>query len=85
MDETKAILRFFLGSAGSNSMAETVAATVGLMVVLCQYSEFHHPNGDDVFYEDYFSVDSRDEAAELNEKYDGFQLEKEFKGKKILF
>ena len=53
-------------------------------LVLCQYSNFHHPTGEDVCYEDYFSVDSRDEAAELNKKYDGFQLEKEFKGKKIL-
>lgn len=54
-------------------------------LVLCQYSEFHSFSGDgDSYYDDYFSVDSREEAIELNEKYNGFQMELEYKGKKIL-
>ena len=50
-------------------------------LVLCQYSEFHGDN--DSYYSDYFSVSSREEAIELNEKYSGFQIEMEYKGKKI--
>ena len=52
-------------------------------LVLCQYSEFHSGGHDD-YYDDYFSVDSREEALALNEKYNGFQIEMEYKGKKIL-
>ena len=54
-------------------------------LVLCQYSEEHHFGAaEDDYYEDYFSVASREEALELNEKYDGFQIEMAFKGKRIL-
>jgi hypothetical protein len=53
-------------------------------LVLCQYSEFHDfTGGHDKYYNDYFSVDSREEALALNEKYNGFQIEMEYKGKKI--
>jgi len=51
-------------------------------LVLCQYSVLHFY--EDEYYTDYFSVSSREEAVELNEKYDGYEIEKEFKGKKIL-
>ena len=53
-------------------------------LVLYQYSEIHHICGDDDYYRDYFSVASREEALELNEKYDGFQIEMDYKGKRIL-
>ena len=54
-------------------------------LVLCQYSEYHDfSEGNDSLYIDSFSVSSREEAVELNEKYDGFQIETEYKGKKIL-
>lgn len=54
-------------------------------LVLCQYSEYHDfSDGNDSYYDDYFSVSSREEAVELNEKYNGFQIETEYKGKKIL-
>ncbi len=54
-------------------------------LVLCQYSVLHYYPDDDEYYTDYFSVGSREEAVELNEKYDGYQIEKEFKGKMILW
>ena len=54
-------------------------------LVLCQYSEYRdYSEGNDSYYKDYFSVGSREEAVELNEKYDGFQIETEYKGKMIL-
>ena len=53
-------------------------------LVLCQYSVLHYYPDDDEYYTDYFSVGSREEAVEMNEKYDGYEIEKEFKGKKIL-
>lgn len=39
-------------------------------LVLCQYSVLHYYPDDDEYYTDYFSVGSREEAVELNEKYD---------------
>ena len=54
-------------------------------LVLYQYSEYRdYSEGNDSIYRDYFSVSSREEAVELNEKYNGFQIEMEYKGKKIL-
>jgi hypothetical protein len=54
-------------------------------LVLFQHSKFYNSfNGEDSYYYDYFSVGSREEAIELNEKYNGFQIEMEYKGKKIL-
>ena len=53
-------------------------------LVLCQYSVLHYYPADDEYYTDYFSVVSREEAVELNEKYDGYEIEKEYKGKKVL-
>lgn len=54
-------------------------------LVLCQYSEYHDfYGGNDSYYKDYFSVNSREEAIELNKKYSGFQIEMKYKGKKIL-
>ena len=50
-------------------------------LVLVQVSEFHG-YGDD-YYKDYFPVASREEAIELNEKYDGWQIETVYQGKKI--
>ena len=44
-------------------------------LVLVQFSEFH--GRDDSYYKDYFHVNSRDEAIALNEKYDGWQIERE--------
>lgn len=44
--------------------------------VLVQRSEFH--GMDDDYYRDYFPVSSPEEAAELNRKYDGFAIEKQF-------
>lgn len=45
--------------------------------------EFHGFDGADSFYQDFFPVNSREEAVELNEKYDGFQIETEYTGKKF--
>lgn len=42
--------------------------------ILVQKSEFHGYDHDD-YYKDYFFVDGEEEAEELNQKYDGFQLE----------
>ena len=50
-------------------------------LVLVQFSEFH--GRDDSYYKDFFHVASRDEAIALNEKYDGWQIEKEYDGKRI--
>lgn len=51
-------------------------------LVLHQVSIYHNycSDPDDQYYDAYFSVGSREEAVELNEKYDGFQIYKEFKG-----
>lgn len=49
-------------------------------LVLVQKSEFHSFSdlSDDSYYTDYFPVDSEAEAEELNRKYDGFAIEREF-------
>lgn len=44
--------------------------------VLCQISEFH--GKDDAYYVDYFPLESREQADEFNEKYNGFQIEEVF-------
>ncbi|MBQ6268065.1 MAG: hypothetical protein IJK64_09900 [Clostridia bacterium] len=55
-------------------------------LVLVQRSEFHSfTDGNDSYYTDFFPVASRQEALELNEKYDGFQLENAFPGKHIFW
>ncbi len=50
-------------------------------LILIQISEFH--GYDDSYYKDYFAVSSREEAVSLNKKYDGWQIEKEYDGKRI--
>lgn len=50
--------------------------------VLVQESDYHGLDGD-VYYADYFPVNSPSEAVELNEKYDGYSLEVKWQGKKI--
>lgn len=50
-------------------------------LILVQFSEFHAY--DDAYYKDYFHVNSREEAIELNEKYDGYEIEKEYELKHI--
>lgn len=54
-------------------------------LILHQMSDYHNycGNPDDQYYDAYFSVGSREEAIELNEKYDGYQIYKEFKGPHI--
>jgi len=44
-------------------------------MLLMQKSEFH--GMDDAIYIDWFHVGSRDEAVILNEKYDGYEIEKQ--------
>lgn len=50
-------------------------------LVLVQSSEFHG-YGDD-YYKDYFPVGSKKEAERLNKHYDGWQMERIYKGKRI--
>lgn len=50
-------------------------------LVLVQFSEFHAY--DDSYYKDYFHVNSREEAIEINQKYDGYQVERESNLKRI--
>ena len=51
--------------------------------ILLQSSEFHSFSSEDSYYDDYFPISSKEEAEELNKKYDGFEIEKSF-GKKWL-
>lgn len=52
--------------------------------VLIQFSEFHSFSDEpDAYYTDYFDVSGAEEVRELNQKYDGFELEREFSGKHI--
>ena len=55
-------------------------------LVLHQISIYHNycSDPDDQYYDAYFSVGSREEVIELNEKYDGFQIYEAFKGPSIL-
>lgn len=48
--------------------------------MLLQLSEFHGM-GDDDYYADYFPVSGPREAEELNEKYDGEEIEESFPGR----
>ena len=50
-------------------------------LVLVQFSEFHAY--DDIYYKDYFHVNSKEEALRLNEKFDGYQIEKNYELKRI--
>lgn len=50
-------------------------------LLLVQVSEFHAY--DDAYYKDFFAVASREEAIALNEQYDGWQIEREYTGRKI--
>jgi hypothetical protein len=52
-------------------------------LVLNQCSEYHGM-GDDDYYNDYFPVDSVQEAEQLNELYGGFEIEMKWDGKKVL-
>lgn len=48
-------------------------------IFLYQWSEFHDSFGDqDSFYEDYFFVDDVNEAINLNNTYNGFELETKY-------
>jgi len=50
--------------------------------VLVQKSEFHSfSDGDDGYYTDYFFLDRPEEADELNRRYDGFRIEREYGGR----
>ena len=52
--------------------------------ILIQSSEFHSfTDSDDSFFTDFFPVSSPEEAEELNRRYDGFQIERDF-GKRFL-
>ncbi len=52
--------------------------------ILIQYSEFHAlDHSDDKYYDDYFPVESEEEADELNRKYNGWEIERQF-GKRYL-
>ena len=46
--------------------------------ILLQCSEFHSFEDSDSLYKDYFPVSSPEEAEELNKKYNGYDIEKEF-------
>ena len=46
--------------------------------VLGQFSEFHGLNDDDKYYDDFFPVNGPEEAEELNQRYDGWQIEESF-------
>ena len=54
--------------------------------VLEQRSEFHSfsDNSSDGYYKDYFPVSGPEEAEELNERYSGFEIEREFEGRYLL-
>lgn len=51
-------------------------------LVLDQLSIYHNycADPDDEYYHAFFPVSSREEVLELNEKYDGMEILKEFKG-----
>ena len=52
--------------------------------VLLQKSEFHGFTGDDSYYSDYFPVSGPEEAAELNLKFSGDDIEHDFPGRYIM-
>lgn len=53
--------------------------------VLIQKSEFHSfTDAPDGYYTDFFPVSSLAEADELNRKYDGFAIEREFQGRYLM-
>ena len=51
-------------------------------LILVQESEYHGEEYND-YYTDYIPVDTVQEAEQLNERYGGFEMETEWKGKKI--
>ena len=53
-------------------------------LVLVQSSDYHGM-GDDVYYADYFPVDTPEEAERLNEIYDGGEIELKWKGKVVFY
>ena len=46
--------------------------------ILAQFSEFHSFNDDDKYYDDFFPVSGPEEAEEINNRYDGWQIEESF-------
>lgn len=53
-------------------------------IFLYQWSEFHDSIGNqDSYYENYFLVESLIEAVDLNNKYNGFELETKHTGLRI--
>ena len=52
-------------------------------LVLIQHSEYH--GAEDSYYSDYFAVDSVEEAHKLNRKYNGWEIETDYKGERIYF
>lgn len=51
--------------------------------ILIQSSEFHGMEDDD-YYTDYFPADSPEQAEELNRMYDGFEIERKFRGRYLM-
>ena len=51
--------------------------------ILVQLSEFHGME-DAEYYADYFPVSSPNEAMELNQKYDGFEIENNFPSRYLM-
>ena len=53
--------------------------------ILIQSSEYHSfTDAPDGYYTDFFPVSSPEEADELNRKFDGFQIEREFKQRYLM-
>ena len=52
--------------------------------VLLQQSEYHGFSDGDNYYDDYFPVCSPEEAAELNRKFDGYAIERNFPGRFLI-
>jgi len=53
-------------------------------IFVYQHSEYWPNNGDpDSYYYDYFLVDSIEQANFLNDKFDGWELERSFEGLKL--
>lgn len=52
-------------------------------LILVQLSEYHGMEDDD-YYDDFFPVESEAAADEINQKWDGFQLESDFRDKYLM-
>ena len=53
--------------------------------LLIQSSEYHSfSDAPDSYYTDFFPVSSAEEADELNRKYDGYEIEREYKDRYLM-